>query len=327
MTDIDIEAATGGRFQPRITSEGRPIGFVVEDGGVVVVREGGSSQRIDGAAGIGLVAACATDGRVLGYGTLGIHDIPALAADADAALGRSVGRDLERLASHGLLLAAPIDAMPDAMRDMFLAETVPTRLLADVAIDDDVVGDALADTPHHGHHHHHDHEHHHHDGTECAACSSPAGLDGVRNDVERMIARSGHAVITVPPAPGGVGLTYSVGLLPSGMPELLLTGIVGKQGVMILNEVVRVLRASGAVPTDGGTVEKAVNVPLRLRVIDADAARAYMRMASERHGRQEEFRALQVMWPDASGTFPDEEGYDGHGLPPQALVRKPGGAS
>lgn len=316
---MDIGKLTAGRFEPRITDEGAPVAFRRKGDLIVVVREKGKNQTVNTETGIGLVAACRRGGDVLGYGTLDLDDLATIADAVDGLLGPKSGTALERLAQHDILLAAPLDAMPAELRDMFLAGMVPSGLVADTAIDDEIVGIAMSGGEDHSGHDHHHHRH----GEECAACSSPDSMDEVRMRVEQMIADSGHAVISVPPSEEHAGMTYSIGLIDGGWPELLITGIVGNQGVMIINAVVEKLRCGDSRPTAGMTIEQAVSVPLRLRAVDIRDSGPYARVARERHHRTGSaipFEAIQILWPDAAGRFPDEDGYDGRGLPHQVLV-------
>jgi hypothetical protein len=316
---MDIRMATGDRFEPRITDGGRPVGFETDGDMILIRRERGAPQKVDTQVGLGLVALCSHDGAVLGYGTMDVPDLEALADDVDAALGGLDGTPLQRLAGHDLVMVLPLDAMPAPLRDMFLEERVPTALVIDAGLTDEILGDAATE-------HHHDHDH----GTDadCAACAAEGGLDDVRDQIERIVGAMGHAVVSVPPSKDSPGVSYSVGLVDTGWPELVVTGLVGDQGILVVNAAVTALRKGERIPRDGLVVEGAISVPLRLRSIDADSGRRMTSAASDRHarmgGRPEAYRAMQLLWPDASGRFPDETGYDGRGLPDQVLIDGPG---
>lgn len=330
-TDATLETITGGRFEARDGAYGAPTRFDMDGDIIRVNRAGGSGQSVDTSVGLGLVALCRRDGSVLGYGTLDIEDLPALADAVDAALGGMAGTPLERLAGHDMTLVLPLDAMPQPVRDMFLEPRVPADMVAGAGLDDAMLAEVMGEHDHagggdaeHGRGHAHDHDH---GGGECVACATPDGNEELRRQVDRLVAEAGHAVISVPAGNGHSGISYSVGLSEVGWPELVLTGLVGDQGILVVNAAVQALRSSEMRPRDGLVIQGAISVPLRLREVDVEAGARHSGIASERHermtGSRNGYGVLQLLWPDACGTFPDEDGYDGRGLPDQTLIKAP----
>lgn len=319
MEDFDIEKGTRGLFTPRITSEGVPVSFRADGDALVVVRERGSDQTIDCTHGLGAVALCRWNGDVLGYGSIDISQIGMIAESMDEQLGRTDGRPLERLATHGFHLVLPIDAMPPEIRDRLLEERIDPDFVAEASLDDDLIEELMEE----GHHdHHHDH------GAECQHCASgdeqDSAMERLRAQIETMVSELGHAVIMVMPDAGTAAFSYTIGLGEAGWPEIVMTGIQGEQSREILNQAVKWLRRRETAPRDGMVLADAVNVPLRLRSVTVGHGHRYAKIAAERHVHKgmppEEFQVLQLLWPDVSGLYPDQEGYDGTGLPPQKLI-------
>lgn len=311
-TQIDVEAATGGRFLPRRTAAGTPIALRVEGARLTIEREGGEIQTIDCLTGLGGVALCGDDGSVLGFGTLDIGDLAALADDVDGHLGKTSGPPLARLAEHGLRLVLPLDGMPAQVLGLFQLESIGPDLVADAAITDAHVADAAR----------HDHDHDH-DG-ECRTCARDA-VEDVRTLVDDQIARHGHAVVGVTGGADVPAHSYTVGLADVGWPELVLVGMAGEQGRMILNAAVHALRSADRRPQPGLIVDDAVSVPLMLHAVGSSAAR-WTRVAADRRIRLgkpiDGHDAVQVLWPDASGRFPTDDDYDGGGLPMQVVIER-----
>jgi len=208
---------------------------------------------------------------------------------------------------------APLDGMPDAVRGLFLLENVGPALVADAGLDDALLDEVRMQ-----------HDHDHAPGSECAACAADGDMDVVRQHVESNVAQWGHAVIGVMPAADAAGSSYTVGLADRGWPELLLTGITGDQGRGMLNAVVDRLKTSDQRPADGLMLIDVMNVPLRLRTVETAAGRKWTKVASDRHVRggnqADTHRVVQVLWPDRAGIFPDDDRYDGVGLPPQPIA-------
>lgn len=288
-------------FTPRETGNGTPASFDVQTDHMLITR-GASTQRIETDDGLGAIALCTTAGEVLGYGTVAIDELAAL-ADAmgcDTTPGRSA---LERLAASGLALVLPLDAMPGEVRDLFLAESVDPGLVDMGRLTDQSIAQAQG---------HHDHPGHIHlAGEECDACV----VEAIERQVEEAIAQSGHAVIVIPDGEGQV--SYTVGLAEAGWPELVMSGIPG-HATLVLNGVVRVLRESERRPKAGMRIDKAISVPVRLRAVDGAGLAPIARKRAQRMG-QAAPELLQVTWPDADGYHPGDRRYDDVNLP-QALL-------
>jgi hypothetical protein len=101
---------------------------------------------------------------------------------------------------------------------------------------------------------------------------------------------------------------YTVGLSDLGWPELIISGLDLKVGVTLLNNVVRRCLEDLGAPIEGIVVKKAANFPLRLQSISDEQRDQYMTISVK---RQTELtgsppRALQVVYPDPEGRYPDD---------------------
>lgn len=165
---------------------------------------------------------------------------------------------------------------------------------------------------HHGGHHHGGHRgghrggHHHHDhDPRCLSCADPEAADKQLMD---LIIEHGHAVQYVftdeNSAPGDVPFFYSVGRTLKDRPEILVTGRLAQEsGMHLVNAACR-LDDQGQLHV--GEVSLGGNFPVR--VIEADPLAAQMFAATSAFGA-DDVTALQVIWPDKTGRFPDDHGY------------------
>jgi len=300
MKDDPMEPieASKGRFTARETGDGAPSAFVVDKRSLTVVR-GAARQEIVHEHGLGGVALCALDGRVLGYGTLAIEDLPPFVSDLDGGSEPS-STPLTRLAELGYGLVLPLDAMPPEVRDRFLAARVDPGLVDAARMTDEAIAEAAG-------HYGHDHDH----TDDCAVC----GVREVNDQIDRLVGSVGHAVIVTPESDGQA--SYTVGLAEAGWPELAMSGIPSR-AIQIVNAVVETLRAGERRPSAGMTIAKAMSVELKLRAVESGRIGGAARMrAQSKGGADPEF--LQILWPDADGYYPDEPEYDDVNLPQRLL--------
>lgn len=174
--------------------------------------------------------------------------------------------------------------------------------------------------------HNHDHKHDHGKCDVCSASDPDASSNSLESQLDKLIEKSGHAVLMIMPKEGSddPGFAYTAGLSEANWPEIIISGICGDQGNLIINEAITWLKKRDIRPTDGMLLEEAVNVPLKLRRINPQDAMRYARLAVDRHimkgGQPISFEALQLLWPDILGKFPDEVVYSKSGLPPQNIL-------
>lgn len=133
-------------------------------------------------------------------------------------------------------------------------------------------------------------------------------LDSVRD----LVARFGHAIQAVGDGDGTL-YAYSVGLAAAQGSELLTIGLPARVAFRILNDLAAKLAEQPI--ADGEDIHGlAAGLPLRLKthlVIDPanHIDRTELVSVSLRLGYHVPY-VRQLVWPDASGRFPDDPGYD-----------------
>lgn len=103
---------------------------------------------------------------------------------------------------------------------------------------------------------------------------------------------------------------YTIGLTDAGLPELVVSGNMAHQTAMqILNAAAKQHLAKEIMP--GDVVNDIANLPFRARAVDDLAplqqALNYFRDPHNRLGR---VRAIQLIWQDTKGAYPDQIYYD-----------------
>lgn len=316
---MDIEKITDGRFLPAITNEGMPVAFSIANDRFTIAREKGSSQVIDCTTGLGATAICSQDGVIIGYGGLDLADLDVFSNAADDQYGATAGKPLARLASHGLHFIMPLDLILTQMPPEFVKGMLSGKVEADFVTSSSLTDEMIEELQENVT------QHQHAPGETCRECHAGSDpLDEIRNQVEEIVSRSGHAVILVTPGEDMPGHVYTVGLGDVGWPEIVLTGLYTDQGRATVNLVIDWLRRQDLRPADGMIVQDAVNIPLRFQGIDRADAYRFAKVAAERHIRKKrphrEFKIIQLMWPDRNGIFPDHDQYDGTDLPEQVVL-------
>lgn len=153
-------------------------------------------------------------------------------------------------------------------------------------------------------------------------------FDGLDQKTIDTILEYGHQVIYVSPRQGeeGTPFAYTVGRAIKDQPELLMTGSIAP-GVMgqILNDAVRMHDEGTHVLCDGYEYppHTLFQNGFKARVVAVDPRASEMFQAINIMG--DDVEALQIVWPDIHGCFPDEPGYS---LPAEAqpIHRKEGQA-
>lgn len=112
---------------------------------------------------------------------------------------------------------------------------------------------------------------------------------------------------------------HTVGRSRAGKPELIVTGCTDPQQAMdLISDVVAYEDRVGAL-ADG---QKLTASEARMALLIRDVSTPFVRekrvaQATSRFGAG--IRIFQVAWPDGSGRFPSDPGYDLAGCPQQAL--------
>jgi hypothetical protein len=125
----------------------------------------------------------------------------------------------------------------------------------------------------------------------------------------QVIAKHGWMVQGVFPteAVPGVPFAYTIGLSAAGLPELVIAGLPAENAAVILNAAARTHLTRQFQP--GEVIGDAAQVPLFVIA----APHAEIQQARNLYG--DEVSALQLVWPDENGHYPDEPGWT---MPPDA---------
>lgn len=136
-----------------------------------------------------------------------------------------------------------------------------------------------------------------------------------REKIAWMIEASGWAVVPVAPrrdtTPAVPGYSYTVGLTSTfGFCEVVVFGLTPVAARGIIGDVVGIVASGGEVPVGVEFVGLYDNgLRSALVALDSDAVAGIFPAADEWYGSTP-YRVAQLMWPDRSGRFPWEPGFD-----------------
>lgn len=148
---------------------------------------------------------------------------------------------------------------------------------------------------------------------ECLTCERhisehPDKIEVLAKMEMETIIEHGHEVrVIFPDEPGPGMFAYSVGRSVKDRPELLVTGNLPPE---VLGHIInRVAEIDDETPLVAGVDLDEVLDGFRVRLVevrDMDEAEMF---GVTTHFGTEETSALQILWPDADGRFPGEEGF------------------
>ena len=107
--------------------------------------------------------------------------------------------------------------------------------------------------------------------------------------------------------PGGEPYLYSVGLSRWGHPEVVVTGLPTELSQALLTRIAQRYRRDGVVRKVGEKYRDLSLAVMTGLAVEA-AGLAHLRVAASVMG--EDFKAVQIVWPDRAGHFPWEAGAD-----------------
>ena len=157
----------------------------------------------------------------------------------------------------------------------------------------------------------------------CWMCDHPDATftDYVDQVLQPHLDRFGWAVLAVGGSRLHAPFSYTVGLTPLGLPELVVTGRPAGAAAGILDAAARQQLAAGAAPTPGTSVTADRHV---LEVVALPHPEAHLFLATGLYG-EAAVRGLQLVWADDRGRWPWDRGHrNGRGgqpvLGPRALT-------
>ena len=141
---------------------------------------------------------------------------------------------------------------------------------------------------------------------DCDCCRM--GREAFLVQTEEHVRKFGQSIITTKGESNGhtVTFSYTVGLADVGLPEVIVFGLPGDVACSILNDVAAHARA-GTLRFDA-PMDNFCNLPVVLKQVAAPLVADYIIQANARAGR--DLPAVQLVWPDAQGKFPWEDGAD-----------------
>ncbi len=127
--------------------------------------------------------------------------------------------------------------------------------------------------------------------------------------VDKHVAKDGRAVMGVFPEPeiGKRAFSYSIGNAKRGLPELLVIGLCGPDGMWLINAMSKLMLQRGRKFDDGEMVDLGGLCPVC--VVDASGAvrDEYTIQAGQWLGR-EDYPVQQIVMPDKTGRLPWHSG-------------------
>lgn len=161
---------------------------------------------------------------------------------------------------------------------------------------------------------------HDHDG-ECISCNrDPAEVDA---EFDRTIEKYGHFIIGVF---GDRLMAYSVGRWEKNSPEFIILGMNSEKAAITINLVLSHVATKGPVHV-GDVLDDIANVPVKIGAVDTHHISENFRTAIERAVRAnvplESVYALQIIWPDTAGRFPDDPLFEERFVEQQPLLSAP----
>lgn len=136
------------------------------------------------------------------------------------------------------------------------------------------------------------------------------------SDIDKHIAAHGLSVM------GVIGeFSYSIGMHPKGLPDLIITVGDADTCKMIINMVAQKFMATGAYD---GIETELFNMPLMIVPVDGETMlNDYMIHAdnyySHRGIAMDNYRVYQLVLPDRNGIFPMQTGYESERMPQKLL--------
>jgi hypothetical protein len=125
------------------------------------------------------------------------------------------------------------------------------------------------------------------------------------------VEREGWHVVQIFEEPGSSQFAFTVGLYYQFLqPEILIMGIDLAISAQILNGIGEAIR-SGRKITPGRYDDFIEGFPVELAPIDLSFYEQYLGYATWFYrSLPHPYPAMQCIWPDKSGVFPNEQGYD-----------------
>jgi hypothetical protein len=134
------------------------------------------------------------------------------------------------------------------------------------------------------------------------------GLDAVRKNIADIIAQQGWAVITIQADVNAPAHSYTIGLTDKGLPEVIIFGLPAEDATSLLGNIAHQLVDGLSYSENTPLTKVFAGANAYLKPVAGPAARENLRLASEFY--PEGIAGLQLVWPDETGLFPWQEGFN-----------------
>lgn len=104
---------------------------------------------------------------------------------------------------------------------------------------------------------------------------------------------------------------YTIGLAARGLPDLLVFGLDFKTANTILNNAAQKMIAGAFEQRTGALITEVASLPLKAQVLQPEQFEPFA-MGARRHAMDAgaQVQVIQIILPDATGLFPNEDGCD-----------------
>lgn len=135
--------------------------------------------------------------------------------------------------------------------------------------------------------------------------------DGLDRKIDSIIKKAGFAFLTVGQDGDTPSFSYTVGITETyGRPEMIVFGVGQNVADAVFNGVVEKI-ANGECFNDGDMVVQVLNMPVTIKTVSNEIAVPFaLNVPSRYKGTKHLPTFQQVVYPDQSGKFPWESGYD-----------------
>ncbi|MDS4015890.1 MAG: DUF4262 domain-containing protein [Candidatus Accumulibacter sp.] len=124
------------------------------------------------------------------------------------------------------------------------------------------------------------------------------------------VAEYGWHVVHILPDERGPGWSFSIGLFHTfGHPEFVVFGLPSERAQPIINGLGARIRSGSLFTHDSEDTDVLTGYPVRFVAVPESCSGNYFGYAIWFY-RHQPFPVLQVVWPDRSGRFPWQSGYD-----------------
>ncbi len=137
------------------------------------------------------------------------------------------------------------------------------------------------------------------------------GVDQTRAKIWADVQKYGFSVLGVVGDQSGPHFTYTIGLYPTIMPELIMFGIRPDGATTLFHQIVKKRKDEGMIFESGKTYEGiSEKYPLYFHQVDREHYHRYVLAAIRWHNETREFPLYQVVWPDTASRFPWQANFE-----------------